>query len=477
MANADDTRGHKLAELARQFLLWLQDNELPQIAGLRGAPLNLFELYAGVYRKAEWIRGGPFDVKLPPGLALGAEAEQRRFAGLRLGGTHVLLLTHPEANTKAPDGTLVRRNRIVAAGKAALTQPGALVTVAPLLDSLKADEATIHSLLCFDFTSIQHRADLVWDDAAEGARSGIKYPFIFAYETPRRAYLDDLQDVLVPSEIEPKPGSNRYAETLAKRTREFREHLYHNATYSNRRRVAEDGGGYYAKWSVDEPFNQRERQFGVTMLSDDYLKECFFEFVMKENDDLLMVELGRARYLYRLLWEPPSPKAAAPTRFSVQHMVTIGEPPKPTPKYKDEEGDEMGGTLAITYPVRAAIFHALEGGNELPQLKFGKLDPPSSLPQRFVVDYKAFVRWYYDKAWLALGSDEKWFDSFVDTLFGDASYMIELQGLHVDVDRDALFLNALSTEAAQGEGPIQERMQAMVAWCKEKPDRFFSPRA
>ena len=45
MAPADDKRGLELAELARQFLLWIRDNELPRLPGLRGAEPGHFEIH------------------------------------------------------------------------------------------------------------------------------------------------------------------------------------------------------------------------------------------------------------------------------------------------------------------------------------------------------------------------------------------------------------------------------------------------
>jgi hypothetical protein len=473
MSGADEKRGRELAELARQLLLWLKTNQLPKIAGLRGTPPGHFELYAGVYRRAAWLRGSPLDRKLPPGLGMGSPDDQKRFAGLGLGGTHLLLVSHPETSAIAPDGKPVRRNRIVEDGKKPLDTPGAMITVAPLLDSLVADEATIRNTITFDFSTVQHRADLVWDDAAEGRLSSINYPFVFDYETPRRAWAVDLQTLPVPSEIEPKPGSNGYNELLAKRMRAYRENLYHNATYSNRRRIAESGGAYYGKWKDDEPLRSSQRKFGVAMLSDAYLKECFFEFVMKRGDDLLMVELGQARHLFRLGWEE-SPAAGRPPKFTVQRLVSIGDPP-PRPrklKRRSDDDDANEGDEAIHFPVHAVIFRALDGGDALPQLRYGNLEYPGGLPKRFLVDYKAFVRWYYNDPRVDPGSDEDWFQSFVDIFFADATYVLSLDGFDVRVDREALFLKALRAEAGKGSSPIGERFDALLRWCKASDQRF-----
>jgi hypothetical protein len=474
VADADEKRGRELAELARQLLLWLKANELPKIAGLKGTPPGHFELYAGVYRRAAWLRGAPFERKLPPGLGMGSPDDQKRFAGLGLGGTHLLLVSHPETNAIAPDGKPVRRNRIVEDGKTPLDRPGAMITIAPLLDSMAADPATIRSTITFDFSTVQHRADLVWDDAAEGKRSGIKYPFIFDYEIPRRAWDADLQALPVPSEIQPKPGSNGYDQLLAKRMRAYRENLYHNATYSNRRWAAEDGGAHYNKWKDDEPLRASQRNFSVAMLSDDYLKECFFEVVMKRGDDVLMVELGQMRHLFRLDWEQ-APAAGRPPKFTVQSLVSIGDPP-PQPrqlKRTSDDEDDDAGDQAIRFPVRAVIFRALDGGDALPELRYGNLKYPGGLPKRFLVDYKAFVRWYYNDPRADPGSDDDWFQSFVDIFFGDATYVVSFAyGWNVKVDREALFLKALRAEAANGSGPVGERLAALVAWCEARDQRF-----
>lgn len=466
----DAKRGHELAELARQFILWLRKNELPQLPGLRSSPLDHFKLYAGVYRKASWIRGLPTERKLPPGLAMGSVAEQRRFAGLRLGGTHVLLVAPHEAKSVAPNGQLVRRNRIVDTSQGlGVDRPGAFKTMDPLLDSLEANEKTIASMSCFDFTSIEHRADLVWDDAAEGVRSGVKYRFIFSYETPRRAYLEDVQKLLVPTELQASSP-----QVTLQRTRQYKEHLYHHATYFNAEIEwdRDEMGEYYRKWKADEPFNPKQRQFKVDLLTDKYLKQCFREFVMKEDDDLLMIAAGPAKVVYRLLWEPPKRTQPAPMRFSVQYLLTIGDPPTPAPKGKDADRDETGGTIPFVFPVRAVIFHAIDGGKNLPDLRFANLSYPSSAPIRFIADYKGLVRWYYDKPYLDLGNDETWFQSFVDLFFGDSSYIVDMEGLHVSVDRGELFLKTLKAESTQGNGPVQKKMKDLVDWCEANPDRY-----
>lgn len=472
MADADDKLGREMAEVAREFLLWLKTNDLPKIAGLRGTPPSHFELYAGVYRRAAWMRGSPFERKLPPGLGMGSPDDQTRFAGLMLGATHLLLVSHPETDAIAPDGTPVRRNRIVPDGKTPLERPGALVTVKPLLDSLVADEATIRSTIAFDFSSLQHRADLVWDDAEEGRRSAVKYPFIFGYETPRHAWAANVQDLAVPAEIEPKPGSNGFSQVLARRVLAYRENLYHSATYVNRKRVAERGGAYYAKWKDEEPFKPAQRRFGVAALSDTYLKECFFEFVMKRDDNVLMIELGGMRHLYRLMWETSARNGGRPT-FTVHPLVSIGDPPQAPTRLKRKGADvEDEGDRALRFPVRAVVFRAIDGGDSLPLLRYGNLEYPGGLPKRFLVDYKAFVRWYYGDARVDPGSDDDWFQSFIDIFFADASYVVTVEGVKVRVDRDALFLSALREEAKQSSGPVGARLRDLVAWCEADAQRF-----
>jgi hypothetical protein len=477
VADADDKLGRELAEVAREFLLWLKTNELPKIPGLKGTPPSHFELYAGVYRRAAWLRGLPFERKLPPGLGMGSPDDQKRFAGLGIGATHLLLVSHPETDAIAPDGTPVRRNRIVADGKVPLEQAGALVTVRPVLDSLKADQTTIGSTIAFDFSSVQHRADLVWDDADEGRRSAVGYPFIFGYETPRHAWTAAVKDLPIPAEIQPRPSTNGYAQLLARRVLAYREDLYHHATYSNRKRAAEDGGAYYAKWKEDEPFRPAQRRFGVAALSDQYLKECFFEFVMKRDDNVLMIELGGMRHLYQLMWETSLRNGGQPV-FTVRPLVSIGDtPPVPTRLKRKGAGDDDDsgkGDGDLRFPVRAVVFRAIDGGAHLPQLRYGNLEYPGGLPKRFAVDYKAFVRYYYGDQRVDPGSDDDWFHSFVETFFADASYVVTVEGFKVRVDRDALFLDALRNEAKQSGGPIGERLNELVAWCENetKGQRF-----
>jgi hypothetical protein len=472
VSDADEKLGRELAELARQVLLWLEKNDLPGLAGLKPEQgdktprLDLVELYAGVYRRAEWLKAFPFKPKLPPGLARIAPEQQKRLVSLGLGGTHVLLVTHPESVASAPDGKRMRRNRIVAAkGRPQLTMTGALVTLDPELDSLRADEATLHSVLAFDFTTLNRRVDLGWDDQAEAARCRFKYPSMLDLEVPRVAWQVDLHALPIPAEVEPT-SHNDYARQLARRTREFREKVEHLATYEPRLRVAEEGGEYYEKWKNNPAPLSPPRRHEPMQLTDDYLKACFDEPVLKKGDDYLMVVVGDSYSVFRLVWQEPPPRAASPMTFSVQQAFTIGEPPR-------EEGSQKAD---FDYPVKAVVFRALDGGNEVSRYPQGKMEFSTAAPERFAVDHKAFVRWFYNKKELSIGNDEDWLDAFVDALFPDSSYPFDLGPVSIDlVNREALFLSALRA-SADGNGPIQEGARNLLAWCEAEPNRFILTR-
>ncbi len=459
MAAVDDKRGREFAELARQFLLWLRTNELPGVPGLRGTPISHFQLYAGIYRRTY--------KKLTAPMWVGEPEEERRIQGLRLHATHVLLVTPPGETEVSPSGDLIRCNRIVETGKVPLEKPGALVTVAPMLDSVKADEATLQTFIKFAFTTILQRVDLVYDDAAAAAKANFQYPFIFDYETPRRAYENNVNELPVPAEIRPKPGSNRFQEVLAARERAFRAHVHLHATYVSRG-SQHYAGNYYRKWRVKRALDPKQRQFRPTLLSDEYLKECFAEFVMKQGDDYLMIVLPTGRIVYRLLWE--GKPGATPGRLTVQPQFSIGaplEPPAPRLRRKGDKDDDPGDS-GLQVPIPAVIFRALEGKDESPgQISFGKLKYTAGETNRFVVDYKAYLRWYYDNQQLRFGTDKEWFDEFVKVFFGDQTYPVHLTVYPaVRIDRDELFLNELRQEASKAAGSMKQRLTEIIDWCK-----------
>lgn len=459
MSKADEKRGEALAELARQFLLWLETNELPGVPGLKDAQLYDFELYAGIYRRVEPLRGK----RLLPQIWSDQPEERNRLFGLGLGISHVLLVDNPNDDVTLPDGRTVGRNRIVARVDRSLDQAGALITVEPRLDSMLADEATLGIVRNADFGTVLARADLAYDDAPAGAQALFRYPFIFTYEAPRRAHQRNVRDVLVPAELDPGPVNN-HDQVLARRVRTFREHLQFNATYHNH------GGDYYKKWRAKEALNSKQRQFRPTLLSNDYLNECFIELVMKRGDDLLLINLPRSRHLYRLLWEVRPGFARLVVRFTVQPLLTVGDPSDPASPPGRGQG-KSGPPL----PVTAVFFHALDGADRLPsRFRIGKLNYKGGLPQRFVVDYKAYLRWYFDDARLDYGNDEEWFARFVDVFFGDQLYPIQPVVLPAHKpDREALFLQALRHAASQEPaGPLKERLAELVAWCEADEWRF-----
>ncbi|HET6346580.1 MAG TPA: hypothetical protein VFH51_16730, partial [Myxococcota bacterium] len=88
MTTKDEKLGEELAELARQFLLWLENNELPGVPGLKGARHDFFKLYAGTYHKLDRVSGNLFDQRLLPNLWTDRPDELRRMQSLRLGISH-----------------------------------------------------------------------------------------------------------------------------------------------------------------------------------------------------------------------------------------------------------------------------------------------------------------------------------------------------------------------------------------------------
>lgn len=464
MATEDDRRGWALAELAREFMLWLAHNELPGVPGLKGTPFSHFEFYAGIYRKFEH---GP---QLP---MWNEEPEELlRLQELKLGVSYVLLVNNLVDLVTLQDGRIFQRNRIVEAGKIPLDRSGALITTAPQLDSLKADEVTLSRHKYTDFGFLLRRPDLVYDVKAEAAQTSFKYKFIFDYDIPRRAYMDNVQDLPVPAELLVGLPGNKKNEVLAKREHDFREYIYHTATYRNRKRVVENGGDYYEKWRAKD---SRNRKFQPTQLSDTYLKQCFLEPIMKRGDNLLLIDLMDRRILYRLIWKPPKRRAASPMVFTVQPLLTIVGLADPKPGKPNQKNDEESDDSLLRYPITAVFFHALEGADHLPNiLRFGDLEYTSGVSKRFIVDYRAYVRYYYNNPNLNLGNDLEWLSRFVEVFFGDQSYPIELTlDPRNRVNREKLFLKALREEADRAVGPVKTRLAELVAWCDADPNRFF----
>src|SRR5205823_7718989 len=127
MASADEKRGRDLAELARQFLLWLRDNELPGVEGFRYATIDEFNLCAGTYHRIEASSSRALDNRILPNLWVGEPKELKRLQSLRLGISFVLLVNNPHDVVELPDGRKFPRNQIVSAPNIPLEQPGALI--------------------------------------------------------------------------------------------------------------------------------------------------------------------------------------------------------------------------------------------------------------------------------------------------------------------------------------------------------------
>jgi hypothetical protein len=470
--SADQERGSKLAELARQVRLWLEDNELEHLPGIKRKSLQ-FYFYAGIYRKLK-LKSAPFENRLVPNLFANQPNEMRRLSQLHLGISHVLLINNPEEWINLPDGRQVNVNDIIPTGKP-MDQPGAYMTVNPRLDSMAADEAALSTVRNYDFSALLQRVDLVWDDlaAAKAAHFDRRYHSIFDYKSPRTAYTTNVQSVPIPDNLV-RRASNNQAKLLAQRERAYREYLYLTATYANRVRVVKEGGNYYRKWLVEKPVNARQRQFRPTMLTDQYLKESFHEFIMKEGDNLLLIDLPGARYVYRLLWEPPPRSAAAPHRFTISFLIKIGDY-EPLHALADKPSDDDAFDEAYPGAVTAVIFHALEGAPHLPtEFRRGKLEYSSALPPSYVVDYKAYVRWYYNDQSLRFDGDEAWFDRFVDTFFADQVYPIQLTVHPAGVNREEFFLDMMSRAAEEEQSPLlKATLDECVDWVKGHPWRYI----
>jgi hypothetical protein len=460
VSSEDEKRGKDLAELARLLLLWLQDNELPGIQGLRDTPPGDFELYAGTYHK--------LPRKLLPILWTAEPAELKRFQELRRGITHVVLVDNPHHAVQLPDGRWFNQNRIVEAQPGGrLDREGALVTVDPELDSRDADDETLGRTRNYDVSAVLRRVDMVWDDFEEAVQARFKYPKLLSYpDPPRLAYDMNLKNIITPADTVP---------------REFRDTLYYTATYKNRETIGQDDAGdHYDKWRATARSKKR-RDFRPTLLSDDYLKDCFKEFVMKKGDDVLLVELPEGRAFYRLL-RNRRPRRKPSDALTVQQLPVIGtlDPRSPA----QIAADKAVGTTdtPLVHPVRAVLFHCVEGGNDVPTVRRGNLDFSGGPRTRFMIDYRAYVRWYHGEK-VNLGADEKWFQSFVDTFFADAVYLLDLEHPHPgvnlegqvikpDVDRGELFLKPLRAAHATAQGPAQKRLKKILDWAEASPYRF-----
>jgi len=468
MASGDEKRGKELAELARLLLSWLQDNELPGIQGLKDASPSDFELYAGTYHILQRNQQRALDNRLLPNLWTTEPAELKRFQELRLGVSYLLLVDNPNHIVHLPDGRSVGHNRIVEAKPGGrLDRDGALITVEPELDSRRADNDTLGKTRNYDISSVLRRVDMVWDDVDEAVRARFRWPVLLQYDAPRLAYDMNVDQIIVPAGLDP---------------RQFKETLYFTATYKNRERIMQDDGGdHYDKWRAPKPRGKAQRDFRPTMLSDFYLKDCFTEFVMRKGDDVLLVELPAGRAFYQLLRNDRTPRKPSEA-LSVRPLIVIGQldPRSPAQIAADKAAGATDTPLVL--PVRAVLFHCVDGGNVTPTVRRGNLDYSGGPVRRFTVDYRAYVRWYHgDK--VDLGADENWFQSFVDTFFADSAYVVDLEhpkpGVDLtgqvtkpNVNREELFLKPLRAGLANAQGPVKDQLQKLVKWCEESPYRF-----
>lgn len=458
--SADTKRGQELAELAREFLLWLRDNEVPGIPGLRGLDADAFAMYAGIYRKAvDMSRYG----NVTPLLWADEPRELSRLQDLNLGVTHVLLVSDPQDTVLLPDGRTGVNNRIMLADRRPLEQAGALMTVKPTLDSLRADPDTISRMDYLTLCAILQRTDLVYDDVETARAARFQYPQLLDYQPPRVAYDAHVHDIPVPEEVVTSGGRPLPPPVALERIRQYREYMYQTATYRNRKLVAEKGGKYYSKWRAKNPLTRDKRQFVPSKLSDEFLRTNFLEHVMKQGDNLLLIDLATSRHIFRLLRDEKRNG-----KLIVQQLLTIGQltwAPDGKGQFKPE----------VKRPVTAVFFHALEGGKNLPTLfRFGNLDYRGSLPARYTYHYKAALRWYYNDQRLTFDNDAAWLDKFVSVFFGDQSYILEPSVLPAQApDREWLFLAALKQSAAEAPaGPVKDRLTELVKWCTENMHRY-----
>ncbi len=445
MATPDEVLGARLAGLARQFVDWLDEHELEGVPGGDGLSLGSFKLWAGVYRRHA-TGGGP------PGMWRAEPDEVQRLRALRLQASHVLLVNNPHERLLLPDGRVVERNQIVRV-KDPPTRAGladGLMTVAPQLASLAADDATLARTRHVDFATLEWRVDLVHDTATAPRDAGFAYEQLLAYDPPRKPFAVNVQQVPVPAGVE-VPGN---PQSTARRVREYREHLNLRATYRK-------GGAYYEKWRSRDA---RRRDFRPTQLSDAYLHDCFAEPVMQRGDDLLLLELQhrgvpQRQLLFRLLSRPDAP-------FAVVPLLTI-------------EGDPASRSTEppADRPIPAVVFHALDGGASPPSRPDrGRLPARQPGIKRFLVDYRAYVRWYHREYYANpspdLGDDQDWFDEFVRLLFPDPTSIFEtMPVIGSQSVREALFLRRLRHEASTAQGPLRERLGALLAWA-EQPERW-----
>jgi hypothetical protein len=433
----DEARAKLLAEFARQLLLWLRDNELPGATGVKGRPPQDFRIFAGVYRKlltAEAIIRGGKVIQFwdRPG-------EVDRLRRLGLGATHVLLRNPGEAT-----GGFYWNEMFLADDKT-LEDEGGVGVHNPVLDSAIADLDTLGYFHYFSFTGLRDKADMVYDDPREAQRIKVAKPlrWIFDEEAPREAYRKNVRDIIQV------PGMG---------FEEFRHYLYWFATYENRVYVREKGGDYYGKWDARSPLDPRDRVYVPTKLSPTYLRESFYEYVLKKGEDYLLIKLPGAQLLYRLVMREVKGKRTKQLqpKLILRFQNVLADP-----------GQE------ITPPIDAIVFHALDGGSQLPSPlgKRGEIDLAGVPSGRVAYNYKAAVRWFFDPEDYDASSDQQWFTTFVDMLFPDAVYPVS--GTHPHAALSSLSIDELVAQAEVTEGPLKDQLAAMQRLARDNPSVRF----
>jgi hypothetical protein len=434
MAGKDEERGRKLAEAARLFLLWKQENELPGLEELSKVQPKDTRMLAGVYRRVEVGQGSTRPV--PWGTD---DPDIRRMLGLNKGLSHALLFG-PDERVKDATYGFVRCNQVVPVAGMELDQTGALQVMAPRLDSLTADADTLARREYIDFVSVIERADLVWDDH-RSAPKGFKYSWIFDYDIPRPGYERNVHAIDPPDQIQHQSG---YEEE--RRYKAFIDYLRQYATYRPRRTRADEDGDYYKKWKAASPRKRSQREFKPALLSKDYIDDCLLMPILKRSEDYMFLDVGWRWCIYHLKSERGSRPADT---FTVELKWVATGPVKPDAEH------EIG-------VLNGVVFHALEGADRMPGL------PDRGTPEhyrqpsgRFTVDYKAQVQWYFDDKDLDLRDDATWFNIFVDTFFGDAVYPIKV-GKSDKILRERL-LASLKAQIAEAEGALKQTLEDMLA--------------
>lgn len=441
MASADDKRAAELAELARQWFLWVRERELPGLPGSKGLTPADVRMFAGAYRAIS-RKGALVD----PIDFWGDPDEQRRLRSVGAKAKHVLLVCDPEVQTWDGTGFLVQ-NELYLAGNGDLTRPGAIAVNDPVLDSARSDETTLTSWKHYTFAGLIDRVDLGWDDKQEAERVGFDkdYRWVFDYNAPRRAYQRNVREVIP---IEP-------AGSLT----DFREYLYWYATYKNRKRASEKGGDYYAKWKAKRPLDQTLRLFRPTLLSVDYLRECFHEYVLQRSTSHLLIASPGQHLLYSLVAVPP--RGAKPATLNVTLVLRFRDLAQPP------------DNAALPRPFYAVIFNAYDGGKHppAPMGQRGHADLAGVASGRYAYDFKAAVRWYFGDHLRDPGEDFAWFRLFEHFLFPDAIYPID--GTLRGVDSCTMTVEQVVAMAEGASGTIKDRLDEIVAAARRQPDLRF----